>query len=295
AGVMVTASHNPRRDNGYKVYLAEGRQIVAPIDAEISARIDTIDEAAAGVALAPDDDPRIVRLDESPVEAYLDHVPSVRFVPDVSDVRIAYTALHGVGADVALQAFARAGLPGPAAVTEQARPAPEFPGLPFPTPEEPGTLDLLLDEAERTDADIALANDPDADRLGVAIPTADGGWRRLGGDEIGWLFADHVLGHTDGADRLVLTTLVSSTLLGQVAARPGVRYAETFTGFKWIAQTVLDHPGDRFVFGYEQALGYLVTNLPLDKDGITAAVLMAEIAAVAKRDGVTLQDRLDDL
>jgi phosphomannomutase len=295
AGVMVTASHNPRRDNGYKVYLAEGRQIVAPIDAEISARIDTIDEAAVGVALAPDDDPRIVRVDESPVEAYLDHVPSVRLVPDVSDVRIAYTALHGVGADVALKAFARAGLPGPAVVTEQARPDPEFPGLPFPNPEEPGTLDLLLDEAERTDADIALANDPDADRLGVAIPTTDGGWRRLGGDEIGWLFADHVLGHTDGADRLVITTLVSSTLLGQMAAGLGVRYAETFTGFKWIAQTVLDHPGDRFVFGYEQALGYLVTNQPLDKDGITAAVLMAEIAAVAKRDGLTLQDRLDDL
>ena len=295
AGVMVTASHNPRRDNGYKVYLAEGRQIVAPIDAEISARIDTIDEAAAGVALAPDDDPRIVRLDDSPIEAYLDHVPSVRLVPDGSDVRIAYTALHGVGADVALKAFARAGFPGPAVVTEQARPDPEFPGLPFPNPEEPGTLDLLLDEAERTDADIALANDPDADRLGVAIPTTDGGWRRLGGDEIGWIFADHVLRHTDGTDRLVVTTLVSSTLLGQMAASVGVRYAETFTGFKWIAQTVLDHPRDRFVFGYEQALGYLVTNQPLDKDGITAAVLMAEIAAVAKRDGMTLQDRLDDL
>jgi phosphomannomutase len=294
AGVMVTASHNPRRDNGYKVYLAEGRQIVAPIDAEISASIDAVGPLG-DVPFAPPDDARIVRLDESPIEAYLDHVPGVRLVPDANDVRMAYTALHGVGADVALQAFTRAGLPPPAVVTEQARPDPDFPGLPFPNPEEPGTLDLLLDEAERSGADIALANDPDADRLGAAIPTTDGGWRRLGGDEIGWLFADHILGHTDGAERLVITTLVSSTMLGQMAAAAGVHYAETFTGFKWIAQTVLDHPEDRFVFGYEQALGYLVTSQPLDKDGITAAVLMAEISAVAKRDGVTLQDRLDDL
>jgi phosphomannomutase len=294
AGVMVTASHNPRRDNGYKVYLAEGRQIVAPIDSEISEHIDAVGPLS-GVPLAADDDRHIVRLDDAPVEAYLAHVPMVRLVPDANDVRMAYTALHGVGADVALKAFARAGLPAPAVVTEQARPDPDFPGLPFPNPEEPGTLDLLLDEAERSGADIAVANDPDADRLGMAIRTPEGQWRRLGGDEIGWLFADHILGHTEGADRLVITTLVSSTLLGQMAADVGVRYAETFTGFKWIAQTVLDHPDARFVFGYEQALGYLVTSTPLDKDGITAAVLMAEIAAVAKRDGVTLQDRLDDL
>jgi phosphomannomutase len=294
AGVMVTASHNPRRDNGYKVYLAEGRQIVAPIDAQISERIDAVGPLAT-VPLAAADDPLIVRLGDEPIEAYLDHVPSVRLVPDVHDVRMAYTALHGVGADVALAAFTRAGLPAPAIVTAQARPDPDFPGLPFPNPEEPGTLDLLLDEAERTGADIALANDPDADRLGVAIPTDDGGWRRLAGDEIGWIFADHILRHTEGADRLVVTTLVSSTMLGQMAAAAGIHFAETFTGFKWIAQTVLDHPGARFVFGYEQALGYLVTGQPLDKDGITAAVLMAEIAALAKRDGVTLQDRLDDL
>jgi phosphomannomutase len=294
AGVMVTASHNPRRDNGYKVYLREGRQIVAPIDAEISARIDVVGSLAS-VPLADDNDPLIVHLGESPIEAYLAHVPSVRLVPRANDVRVAYTALHGVGADVAMAAFERAGLPEPSVVSAQAEPDPDFPGLPFPNPEEPGTLDLLLAEAERSDADVALANDPDADRLGVAIPTADGGWRRLGGDEVGWLLADHILGHTTGPDRLVVTTLVSSTLLGQMAKAAGVHYAETYTGFKWIAQTVLDHPGTRFVFGYEQALGYLITDRPLDKDGITAAVVMAEIAAVAKADGVTLQDRLDDL
>jgi phosphomannomutase len=140
-----------------------------------------------------------------------------------------------------------------------------------------------------------LANDPDADRLGVVIPTPEGGWRRLSGDEIGWLLADHILGHTTGPDRFVVTTLVSSSLLGKMAAAAGVHYAETFTGFKWIGQEALDHPDWRFVFGYEQALGYLVTDRPLDKDGITAAVLFAEVAALAKRDGVTLQDRLDDI
>jgi phosphomannomutase len=293
AGIMVTASHNPRADNGYKVYLSEGRQIVAPIDAAISARIDAVGPTAA-IAYAPGS-PLIERLDEGPVEAYLTHAPTVRLAPDADDVRVAYTALHGVGADVALAAFARAGLPAPVTVADQCRPDPDFPGLPFPNPEEPGTLDAVLDLARRTNADVAIANDPDADRLGVAIPTVDGTWRRLTGDEIGWLFADHILSHTSGRDRLVVTTLVSSSLLSAMAVAAGVRYAETFTGFKWIAQTVLDHPDDRFVFGYEQALGYLVARRPLDKDGITAALLFAEIVAVAKRDGVTVQDRLDAL
>jgi phosphomannomutase len=293
AGIMVTASHNPRQDSGYKVYLSEGRQIVAPVDAAISTYIDSVGPTAA-IALASDS-PLIELLDESPIEAYLAHAPSVRLVPDADDVRIAYTALHGVGAAVALAAFARAGLPAPEVVADQCRPDPDFPGLPFPNPEEPGTLDALFDLARREDADIALANDPDADRLGVAVPTADGSWRRLTGDEIGWLLADHILRHTMGGDRLVVTTLVSSSLLSAMASDAGVRYAETFTGFKWIAQTVLDRPRERFVFGYEQALGYLVARRPLDKDGITAAVLFAEVAAVAKRDGVTLQDRLDAL
>ena len=160
-------------------------------------------------------------------------------------------------------------------------------------------MDLLLELARRSGADIAIANDPDADRLGAAIPSAaasgEGGWRKLSGDEIGWLLGDHILRHTTGDDRLVVTTVVSSTLLGQMAAAYGVHYAETFTGFKWIAHAVLERPEQRFVFGYEQALGYLVTRPPLDKDGITAAVLMAEVAALAKADGVTIEDRLADI
>jgi phosphomannomutase len=294
AGVMVTASHNPRRDNGYKVYLQEGRQIVSPIDTEIAARIAAVGPTAA-IPLVSLHEPRVHHLDDAPIEAYLRHAATVRLVPDAGDVRVAYTALHGVGGDVAIAAFDRAGFGAPTVVRAQAVPDPDFPGLPFPNPEEPGTLDLLLDEAASAGADVGLANDPDADRLGAIIPTPEGGWRRLSGDEIGWLLGDHILRHTTGDDRLVVTTLVSSSLLGKMAAAAGVHHLETFTGFKWIGQQALDHPDWRFVFGYEQALGYLVADRPLDKDGITAALLFAEVAAVARRDGVTLQDRLDDI
>ena len=178
-------------------------------------------------------------------------------------------------------------------VREQFEPDGTFPTVSFPNPEEPGAMDLLLAVAAESGALAAIANDPDADRLGAAIPQPDGSWRRLGGDELGWLLAEHILDRTSGDDRLVVTTLVSSSLLERMAAEHGVQYAETFTGFKWIGRTVLDHPNARFVFGYEQALGYLVTHQPLDKDGITAAIMFAEVAATAAADGATLQDRLD--
>jgi phosphomannomutase len=203
--------------------------------------------------------------------------------------------MHGVGGDVALAAFVRAGLPAPAVVSEQFDPDADFPTVAFPNPEEPGAMDLLIDLAAREGADVAIANDPDADRLGAAIPTPSGGWRRLGGDEIGWLLGEHILAHTTGDDRLVVTTLVSSSLIGAMAGDAGVHHAETFTGFKWIAKTALEHPDWRFVFGYEQALGYLVAPRPLDKDGITAAVLFAEVVAATKAQGRTLQQRLDDI
>jgi len=213
----------------------------------------------------------------------------------VPGVAVVYTAMHGVGGATALAAFERAGLPAPAVVAEQQQPDGTFPTVPFPNPEEPGAMDLLLALAASTGAALAVANDPDADRLGAAIPTPDGAWRKLGGDEIGWLFADHILSNTSGDDRLVVTTLVSSSLLGTMARAHGVTCLETYTGFKWIGHTALEHPELRFVFGYEQALGYLVCGCPLDKDGITAAVLLAEIAAVAAADGVTIQQRLDTI
>ncbi len=293
AGVVVTASHNPPADNGYKVYLGDGAQIVPPHDVGISACIDAVDPTS--VALADLDDPLITMLDGRLVDEYVAAIPAVRRRPDVPGVAVAYTAMHGVGGDVLMRAFEAAGLPAPAVVTEQFAPDGTFPTVSFPNPEEPGALDLLMAVAREVGAHVAIANDPDADRLGAAIPQPDGSWRRLGGDEIGWLFADYLLSQTSGDDRLVVTTLVSSSLLAKMAAFHGVHAEETFTGFKWIGRTVLDHPELNFVLGYEQALGYLVARRPLDKDGISAAVLFAEIAAVAASQGRTLQDWLDDI
>lgn len=289
AGVMVTASHNPPGDNGYKVYLGDGAQIVTPHDSEISARID-----AAGL-LGEDDlaevgDELISEVDVT--DAYLDAVCALPFTGHRS-IRVAYTAMHGVGAGVATAAFERCGFPALDLVAEQCAPDPEFSTVSFPNPEEPGAMDLLLATAQRTGAALAIANDPDADRLGAAVPLPDGTWRALRGDEIGWLLADHVLRHTHGDDRLVATTLVSSTLLGKMAAAHGIGYAETLTGFKWIARAIADAPERRFVFGYEQALGYLVGEVVRDKDGISAALVLAEAAAEAAAEGTDLLGRLD--
>ncbi|GAA4374762.1 phospho-sugar mutase [Actinomadura verrucosospora] len=286
AGVMVTASHNPPRDNGYKVYWADGAQIVPPTDAEISAAIDAVG-----------------RVDELPLGEgwpvhegaglYLDAVSSLRLGGD-RDVSIVYTPLHGVGRDVLLAAFERAGFPAPAVVPEQAEPDPDFPTVDFPNPEEPGALDLALGLAEARGADLVIANDPDADRCAVAVP-GPSGWRTLTGDEVGGLLAEHVLRHTTGDDRLVATTIVSSSLLRSIAAAHRVRFAETLTGFKWIMKA--GGPGLRMVFGYEEALGYSVGDdrgvLVNDKDGIGAALAVAALAADARRDGRTLLDLLD--
>jgi phosphomannomutase len=291
AGVVVTASHNPPADNGYKVYLETGSQIVSPIDTDIADRIGQFDPLT--VELAPADHPLIEHLDDSWVDRYVEFVPSVRLRPDVAGVAVAYTAMHGVGGAVVLRAFEAAGLPEPFVVAAQQEPDGAFPTVSFPNPEEPGAMDLLLAEAQACGAKVALANDPDADRLGVAIPQTDGSWRRLSGDEIGWLFADYILANTSGDDRLVVTTLVSSSLLARIAEAAGVHSEETFTGFKYIGKIATERPDLRLMLGYEQALGYLVAPRPLDKDGITAAVLMAEIAAVAESEGQTLQDRLD--
>ena len=293
AGVVVTASHNPPADNGYKVYLGDGAQIVPPHDSGISACIEAVDPTA--VPIAEERHALIHAVGEELIAAYVAAIPGVRRRPDVPGVPVAYTAMHGVGGAVVLRSFEAAGLPTPDVVAAQFEPDGTFPTVSFPNPEEPGAMDLLLDVARDVDAHVAIANDPDADRLGAAIPQPDGSWRRLGGDEIGWLFADYLLGNTSGDDRLVVTTLVSSALLSKMAAAHNVHSTETFTGFKWIARAVLDHPEWDFVMGYEQALGYLVADRPLDKDGISAAVLFAEIAAVAHAEGRTLQGWLDDI
>jgi phosphomannomutase len=284
AGVMVTASHNPPQDNGYKVYLGDGAQIVPPVDREIEAAI----QAVARIADVPLGEPGEV-LGDDIVASYVDGAVTV-LDPDTSrDLAVAYTPLHGVGAAVLAAAFARAGFARPAVVPEQAEPDPAFPTVAFPNPEEPGAIDRVVALATANGADIAIANDPDADRCAVAIPDPVRGWRMLRGDEVGVLIADHMM--RQGKRGLYATTIVSSSLLKAMCAARDVPYGETLTGFKWIVRA-----GEGLVFGYEEALGYCVApDHVRDKDGITAALTVAELAAGLKAELRTLADRLDDL
>ncbi|MFC3984101.1 phospho-sugar mutase [Streptosporangium jomthongense] len=287
AGVTVTASHNPPRDNGYKVYWGDGSQIVPPVDTEISTAIDAVgpvSELPLGSSWT--------ELGDDVVAAYLEAVTALP-IGEARRLRVAYTPLHGVGGDLAARAFLAAGFDAPVVVEEQAAPDPDFPTVAFPNPEEPGAMDLAFGLARRIDADIVLANDPDADRCAVGVRLPGGGHRMLTGDEVGALLGEHVIRHTSGEDRLVATTIVSSSLLGKIAAEYGVRHAETLTGFKWIMKA-----GPGLVFGYEEALGYSVgsdAGLPVhDKDGIGAALTVAGLAAEAAERGRTLLDLLDD-
>ncbi len=276
AGVMVTASHNPPRDNGYKVYLGDGAQIVPPADADIEAAIGAVDRLAA----VPRSD-SYERLDDAIVSDYLDAVCGL-LERGPRDLSVAYTPLHGVGGAVLVEAMRRAGFPAPQVVSSQAEPDPDFPTVAFPNPEEPGTLDAAL--ALGAQADVVIANDPDADRCAVACAG-----RLLTGDELGILLADHLIRR--GVTGRYATTIVSASLLGEMCAARGLPYAETLTGFKWIVRAGAD-----LVYGYEEALGYAAApRIVRDKDGISAALLIAELAAALKADGKTLLDRLDEI
>ncbi|MET7629574.1 phospho-sugar mutase [Streptomyces sp. NPDC005078] len=286
AGVEVTASHNPPRDNGYKVYLGDGSQIVPPADGEIA------DAIAAVGPLAGVDRPESgwEILGDEVLDAYLARTDAVLAAGSPRTAQAVYTAMHGVGTSVLTAAFARAGFPAPVLVTEQAEPDPAFPTVAFPNPEEPGAMDLAFATARRANPDLVIANDPDADRCAVAVPdtTADGGWRMLRGDEVGALLAAHLVAR--GATGVFAESIVSSSLLGRIAEKAGNGYEETLTGFKWIARV------DGLRYGYEEALGYCVDPDGVrDKDGITAALLVAELASVLKEQGRTLLDLLDDI
>ncbi|MFJ1756783.1 phospho-sugar mutase [Kitasatospora sp. NPDC088134] len=284
AGVVVTASHNPPQDNGYKVYLGDGSQIVPPADADIAAEID----ALGALADVPRAEGGWEVLGEEVLDAYLDRAVSVLDAGGPRALSTVYTPLHGVGRDVLLAAFERAGFPAPAVVAEQAEPDPDFPTVAFPNPEEPGAMDLAFAAARTARPDLVIANDPDADRCAVAVPTAEGDWRMLSGDEVGALLGAALA--AKGASGVFATTIVSSTLLGKIAAAAGLGYAETLTGFKWISRT------EGIRYGYEEALGYCVDPDGVrDKDGVTAALQIAELAAGLKRDGRTLTDLLDEL
>ncbi len=297
AGVMVTASHNPPADNGYKVYAGDGAQIVAPWDREIAAHMAAI-ERVTDLPLAPLDDPRIAELGDDVVDAYVEGVAGLRTSDAPVELRVVYTPMHGVGLEVLQAAFTRAGFAPPTVVEAQAQPDPDFPTVAFPNPEEPGAMDLLLASAEEHGADLAIANDPDADRLALAVPGPRGGsttWRVLTGDEIGLLLADHLLRHSEGTDRLLVTTVVSSSALAALAAHHDVESVETLTGFKWLARAAMARPDLRPVLGYEEALGYSVGSLVRDKDGIGAAVVAVEAVAGLLAERSSVAQRLAEL
>jgi phosphomannomutase len=300
AGIMITASHNPPADNGYKLYLSDGAQIIPPVDEQIEHAIEALGPLAQ-IPVAPAGSPLISHRGDEVASAYLAAITAAFPAPPAAaGLRIVYTPLHGVAGPLLLRALGQAGFPPPEVVAAQAEPDPDFPTVAFPNPEEPGALDLALAQARETGADLVIANDPDGDRLAVAVPdaTATGGWRMLTGDQVGALLGAYLLeraGHADPQPPLVATTVVSSTMLSKIAAAAGARYAATLTGFKWIVRAADATPGTRFLFGYEEALGYAATGAVRDKDGMSAALALLSLAATARAAGQSLRDRWDAL
>lgn len=290
-GIMVTASHNPPQDNGYKVYLGgtvggvryEGSQIISPADSEISADIASVPALNT-----------LVRsqgwtiLDESHIDAYVSATSRLATKPGT--LRIVYTAMHGVGTETLEKVFKAAGFPAPILVSEQAQPDPDFPTVKFPNPEEPGAIDLSLVKAREVSADLVIANDPDADRCAAAIKDRDGQWRMLRGDEVGALLGEYMARKAPNKEVMLANSIVSSSILSKIAQHYGLPFKETLTGFKWLAKI------PNLWFGYEEALGYAVDSKSVnDKDGISAALVLAQLATDLKAEGKTLVDLLDEI
>ena len=288
-GVMVTASHNPRSDNGYKVYLGgtvdgvtyRGSQIISPADKQISAHIQSIESLTS----MPRGSGWQI-LDEDIVEKYVERTKVL--APRPAELKIVYTAMHGVGTKTLQRVFHRAGFPSLILVQSQAQPDPDFPTLPFPNPEEAGALDLALESAKAFDADLVIANDPDADRCSVAIKERDLTWRALRGDEIGAILGEVIAKNAQSGT--LANSIVSSSILSKIAAHHQLNFEETLTGFKYIAKI------PNLIFGYEEAIGFCVDSQTVnDKDGVSAALLMAQIATDLKSEGKTLNDLLDEI
>ena len=293
AGLVVTASHNPAADNGLKLYGGDGAQIVPPVDARVAAAID----AVAGDGRLVGDGPPGPVDDAGPAALAAYRAAALgRVPPAAAPLRIATTAMHGVGGSLLADLLAAAGHADVHAVRAQERPDPDFPTVPFPNPEEPGATDLLAALMVERGAAIGLALDPDADRVAALVAGPDGGARRLTGDDLGALLGDWLLGEvTAGPGRLVVSSVVSSSLLARVAEAHGAVHAETLTGFKWLSRPALEHPELTQVLAYEEALGYAIGADVRDKDGLTAALATASMAAAAAARGRTLLDALDDL
>ena len=296
-GVMVTASHNPPEDNGYKVYWSTGGQIIEPHDSGITEAIDAVwDEHTVPTELATlRAAGRVRAIPVDLVDAYHEAVQGLR-VHHSTGARVVYTAMHGVGAVDVLRALRTAGHTDVHPVPAQRDPDPDFPTVRFPNPEEPGAMDLSMTLARDLDADVVIANDPDADRLAVAVPDGDG-FRQLTGNQVGLLLAHDLLSHGDGAPPLVATTIVSSKLLADIARHHGAAYGETLTGFKWLGELGRKHEerGGRFVLGFEEALGYSIGGLVRDKDGVSAALVMADLVSWLRSQDRTLLDALAEL
>jgi phosphomannomutase len=298
ASIVVTASHNPPKDNGYKVYAANGAQIVSPTDVEIADKIAKIGPATS-VPRSDDplNDPRAGAIDSEMFESYLRDVAA--WLPDIAgsrDTRIVYTAMHGVGGKFVTAALRRFGFKNVQPVARQYEPDGTFPTVSFPNPEEPGALDLAHELAGAVDADLVVANDPDTDRLAISVPDPGGTWRPLTGNQIGCLLAEFLL--KTRSDGPVINSVVSSPLLGVIAKQHDTTWAQTLTGFKWVCNAAFDLEDEghgEMILGYEEALGYSVGTIVRDKDGISAAVAFAMLTAEAAVDGETVLDRLGDL
>jgi phosphomannomutase len=288
-GIMVTASHNPPQDNGYKVYLGgtvdgieyRGSQIVSPTDVSIARKIDAI----TSLKELPREKVWTV-LGEEIIEKYIERTASLATTPGT--LKIVYTAMHGVGTETLQRVFQKAGYPSPILVAAQAAPDPDFPTVAFPNPEEPGAIDLALETATTFDADLVIANDPDADRCAAAVKDPVTGWRMLRGDELGAILGESIARKSSGG--IFANSIVSSSILKKIAGHYNLEFKETLTGFKWLAK-VKD-----LTFGYEEALGYAVDAKTVnDKDGISAAITVAQIATDLATDGKTLLDLLDEI
>ena len=288
-GIMVTASHNPPQDNGYKVYLGgtvdgieyRGSQIVSPTDVSIAQKIDAITSLKA--------QPRGKEwtvLGEEIIEKYINRTASLATQPGT--LKIVYTAMHGVGTETLQRVFHKAGFLSPILVDAQAAPDPDFPTVAFPNPEEPGAIDLALETAKTFDADLVIANDPDADRCAAAIKDPVTGWRMLKGDELGALLGESIA--RKGGSGIFANSIVSSSILRKIAKHYNFEFEETLTGFKWLAKI------KGLTFGYEEALGYAVDAETVnDKDGISAAITLAQIATDLAADGKTILDLLNEI